>query len=663
VAREEHRSFCRLCGAACGILVTTEGTRVVEIRGDAENPLTEGYLCGKGRTLGIVHHDPRRFDRALLGRPPTRVEVGLAEALDGLGAKLRRIMAESGRDAIGLYMGTQAFLESGAIGPVLRFASALGSRSFYSAVTVDTIAMMVAGIKLTGGLHTVMPDVDHARARFLLVLGHNPVVSHALWPNPVVKLRRIMARGEVWVVDPRRTETAKIATRHLQIRAGTDVFLAAHLVRELLRSGADEAYLRDHATGVDTLRDALEPYTLDVTAARVGVPTADLVELVQAIRRFGTIAVSTGTGPRMGPQPSTTMWLMFVLSIITGSLDRPGGSIVLGRGLRAGPADSPAEGPGPRSRPELTTWAGQYPCAALADEIEAGNLRALISFGGNPASAIPGHVRLGAALRSLEVFAVHDIVPTLSTDLATHVLPGTSELEHASLAGGTTPDGRHFTQFAPAILSPIADRKPTWWYVNEIAQRLGLSVFDEQFTEDEVHAGGKRGRVVEHARSAPAGIVVGDDVHFGTLVDDLPEGRWNLAPREFVDQLRQATHMPKLVLIPHRQPRHVNSFLVDVPGPAGKLDSAELLMHPDDASEAGVTDGARAVVTSSTGQLTLRARVTEDISRGAVSIPHGYSDANVNVLTSATDRVDPISGMPLQGGVAVAVHCETPSDG
>ncbi len=654
----EHHVNCRICPAQCGIVVTTAGSEVLNVRGDADHPMSEGYTCVKGRMLGLAHHDPRRIDHAGLGRLPERTEQPLSVVLDDLGTRLRDIVERFGPDAVGVYYGTHAFQESGGAA-IPKLVAALGSRSFYSIVTVDGIAKYVAGLKISGGRHTLAPKVDYAHASLVLAFGANPIVSHTQGTaNPLVKLRRVASRGELWVVDPRRTEGAKLATRHLQIRAGTDAFLAAFLVREILRSGADEEFLRDHATGVETLRRAVQTHTLDVTARRTGLSESDLVALVDALRAAGRIAVTSGTGIRMGPHPTVTEWLLFALSIVTGSMDREGGTMLVGRGLALAPPGAVAEAPGPPSRPELRTWAGHRPCAALADEIETGSLKALLSFGGNPLGAIPGSARIGRALASLDVFAVHDFVPTPSTDLATHVLPGTSQFEHSALVSAITPDGRPFVQYSPTIFSPRADRRPVWWYVNEIANRLGRPIYEQPVMESEVHRPPGWVADIDAVRSAPGSMLVGDPLRFGEFTDDLPDGQWNLAPTDLVAELESLATTPVspvLVLIPHRQVRHSNWTLTELTGPSGKRDQPELLIHPDDAAREGIVDGAAVVARTAHGEVTAHAHVTTDIGRGAVSIPHGHRTVDVNVLTSTADGVDLASGMPMQGGVPVAV--------
>ena len=642
------------------MVVTTDGQQVVGITGDQSHPMSEGYLCGKARTLVASHHDARRLDRVLVGRPPARRAEGLERALDELGARLRSIVDESGPDAVGVYMGTQGYLESGAggmvgDGPVQRFVDALGTRSFYSSITIDNIAQIAAGIMVTGNRFNPGMVVDHTRARFLLVFGHNPIVSHASWTNPVVRLRRIKARGEIWVVDPRRSEVAALADRHLQIRASTDVFLVAHLVRELLRDGADQAYVRDHCRGVDELRAAVAPHTLDRTAARTGLPAAAITALVDAIRRAGTLAVQSGTGTRMGPQPATTQWLILALSIITGSLDRPGGNIVLGRGLNWGPPSARPRAAGPLTRPELTSWSGLFPCVAMADEIEAGNVRALLCTGGNPVVSFPDARRIKGALRSLDVFAVNDIVPTASTEIATHVLPGTSEFEDVSFIRGLTADGRHFAQVAAAPFAPTGDRRPTWWFLDQLAARMGMDRLGPDPTAGSIHAPGHTD-LFDRLLESDDGIHVGERVAFGTLVDHLPDRRWDLAPPELVDQLRRVDEPPSLVLVPRRQPRHMNSYLVDVAGPSGKLDPPELLVHPEDAVRFCVSDGDTVVLSSESGELTVVARATEAIARGAVSLPHGHPGCNVNHLIGDRLGIDALSGMPRLSGTPVTLR-------
>src|SRR5262245_4948637 len=229
------RSYCRICAPNSGVLVTVEGDVVKAVRGDPDHPVSRGYVCPKGRALGDLHHDPRRIDHPELRVAGTLQHVSWDAALDDLVPLVQRVTAESGPDAIAMYQGTPALAETAGVMFGAMFFRRLRSRSRYSTFTVDIASKMTATAMVFGT--NVLPVVDVDGSSFLLVLGTNPVVSHGQYngfSDPVTRMREISGRGEVWVVDPRRTESAHHATRHVAIRPGTDHALLAHLVRVVL---------------------------------------------------------------------------------------------------------------------------------------------------------------------------------------------------------------------------------------------------------------------------------------------------------------------------------------------------------------------------------------------------------------------------------------------
>ncbi len=124
----EHEvlSYCRICAAACGIVVTVDGERVVRVRGDAGHPVSQGYTCSKGRGLAEWHHRPGRLDR------PRRagVEVGWPAVLDDLAGRLGSIVGTSGPDAVGLYLATGlAYDAAGQVAAVCGWARSGAARS------------------------------------------------------------------------------------------------------------------------------------------------------------------------------------------------------------------------------------------------------------------------------------------------------------------------------------------------------------------------------------------------------------------------------------------------------------------------------------------------------------------------------------------------------
>ena len=258
----------------------------------------------------------------------------------------------------------------------------------------------------SGGSSQLNPVWQPDRSKVLVLFGTNPVVSHGYGTtlaDPVTRLRRFRRNGgQVWVLDPRRTETAAFADRHLQLRAGTDHLVMAWLVRELLDDGADVTEIERACRPEDVERttSGVAPFTLDRVAAGTGLAPDDLESLLAVVRTApGGVAAMAGTGVMMSTHGLVAEWLRWALLIVTGSLDRGGAHA--GQRRDAVPSRRSAEGTGarrptpagPRSRPELSGWAGQYPCVAMADEIRTGHLRALVVIGGSPLTAFPDPAR------------------------------------------------------------------------------------------------------------------------------------------------------------------------------------------------------------------------------------------------------------------------------
>src|SRR5260370_41022940 len=207
-------------------------------------------------------------------------------------------------------------------------------------------------------------------------------------------IRSTAARGEVWVIAPLHTETARFASRHMAPRPGTDYAILAYLVRELLLQGASQEVLARHTQDSDVLRQAVAPFERERAAHIAGVTTDELELLLASVRKAGRLSVETGTGVTMSDGGNLTQWLAWVLMIITDSMNRPGGvwfhpGFINRMDAAPLPVMSDILGPGPKSRPELNSILGEYPCAALPDEINAGNIRALLNLGGSLIRSFP----------------------------------------------------------------------------------------------------------------------------------------------------------------------------------------------------------------------------------------------------------------------------------
>ncbi len=665
MAVTETKSFCRVCTSACGIVVEVDGDQVLRVRGDTDHPLTLGYSCSKGRALPGAHHHPDRLEA-----PHMRVDGVLAPVewdliLDDLADRLRDIIAESGPRAVGVFLGGGGYMDAGGYLMARSVPGVLGTPSVYSDMTIDVISKMLVS-EMMAGIPGQMTRPDFDRCRLVVYIGTNPLVSHghtAMLNSPSVRMREMLKQGEVWVIDPRRSETAQRATRHLTPRHGSDYAVLAFLIRELLRDGADRDYLAAHAQNVEGLAEAVAPFTAQRAMAISGIPVEALRDLLAAIRRAGRLSVETGTGISMSMAANVTQWLSWALMIVTGSLDREGGAWVnpgfLGQLDTMDIPHAPPEGwrgAGPASRPELRTVMGEYPCAAMADEIEAGNLRAMLNFGGNLVACMPDTARTVAALKSLDVLATIDVIGNSTTAISTHLLPSKDQLERADLPYATDISYPWVaTQYTPAAVAPIGQRRSFWWILAQLGKRLDVEFLPgldpETATDDDVlariAAQGRRG--LDELKSGE--LVISEPVAIGWLQRHADKmGGWRLAPVELVEQLQAMADPAPLVLIPRRQRHHINSRFLEVG------DSPGIMVSAKDAGDAGLRDGDIAIVRSASGSLRGIMRIDPTLQPGVMSVPHGWSGTyNVNQLTSTTD-IDTLTGMPRFSGLPVTLH-------
>jgi anaerobic selenocysteine-containing dehydrogenase len=658
----------------CGMLVEVDGDQVRKVRGDVNDPLTQGYTCSKARSAGELHHAPNR-----LLQPKMRVDgemqaVSWDTALDDLAAKLRKIIDESGPDAVGIFLGGGCYLDSAAYAAQQNMRAALGSRSMYSDMSIDVMSKGVVG-EMIAGL-AAMPRPDFGRCKMVIYVGTNPVVSHghtSMLNNPSQRLREFTRDGEVWVLDPRRTETATKATRHLQTKPGSDYAVLAFLVRELLREGADWEYLNQHAQDVDKLTAVVEPYTVQKASQISGLAEADLLDFLASIRRAGRLSVESGTGVSMSPAANLTVWMSWALMIVTGSLDREGGAwanpgFFLQLDKRQIPS-APADGwrfPGPASRPELKTVAGEFVCAAMPDEIESGNLRALINLSGHLLASMPDTPRMSAAFRKLEVLATIEILDNTVTEISTHALPAKDQLERIDVSLAVDPSFTEIgAQFTPAMVAPRGEVRSYWWILAQLGKRMGLDFYpgvDPETATDEdvvgmIAAGGR----APIDTTGEGHYVLAQDRMFGWMLSRADAlGGWRLAPPQLVQQLADYKPPSSLVMITRRHPLQHNSRKV----PSDR-DVAAIYVNPDDARERGLADGDLARLQSPHGAIEGNVKYDRTLVRGACAVPHGWQGQyNVNTIISVRD-LDAITGMPRMSNLPVELTkvATAPSEG
>ncbi|MFI9377712.1 molybdopterin-dependent oxidoreductase [Streptomyces parvulus] len=410
--------ICPLCEATCGLALTIDGTEVTAARGDRDDVFSHGFICPKGASFGAVDSDPDRLRAPLVRKDGELREAGWEEAFDAVAAGLRAVADRHGPHAVGVVLGNPNVhtVAGGLYPPVL--LAALGTRSLFTASTVDQMPKHVSSGLLFGDANAIpVPDLD--RTDHLLLIGANPLESNGSLctaPDFPGRLKALRARGgTLTVVDPRRTRTAKLADRHVAIRPGTDALLLAAMVHVLYEEDlVDVGDLAPHVLGVDEVRASVRDFTPEAVAAVCDVEAGVTRALARELAAAPTAAVYGRIGSCTVPHGTLASWLVDVLNILTGNLDRPGGALFPqaatdrtprpagpGRGFALGRWTSRVGG-----HPEAK---GELPLSALAEEIDTATgpgtgtpVRALITIAANPVLSAPDGDRLDKALDSLD---------------------------------------------------------------------------------------------------------------------------------------------------------------------------------------------------------------------------------------------------------------------
>ncbi|MFF2198431.1 molybdopterin-dependent oxidoreductase [Streptomyces sp. NPDC058157] len=406
--------ICPLCEATCGLTLTIEGTTVTGARGDRDDVFSRGFVCPKGAALGALDSDPDRLRTPLVRRGGRLREATWEEAYDTIAAAVPALIREHGAQSVGVVLGNpNAHTMAGALYPPL-LLGALGTRNLFTASTLDQMPKHVSSGLLFGDPFAIpVPDLD--RTDFLLLIGANPVESNGSLctaPDFPGRLKALRARGgTLVVVDPRRTRTVRLADRHLAPRPGSDALLLAALAHTLLDEKLTApGALGEHTEGLGELADALGSFTPEAVAPACDLPAEEIRSLARELAASPTAAVYGRIGSCTVEYGTLASWLVDVLNVLTGNLDRPGGALF------------PLPATGPRPRPAgpgrgfaLGRWQSrvsghpevksELPTAALAEEIETpgeGRIRAVIAIAANPVLSAPDGRRLDAALAGVD---------------------------------------------------------------------------------------------------------------------------------------------------------------------------------------------------------------------------------------------------------------------
>ncbi len=729
---EERRSLCRICTAQCPILVgVDEQGRPVTARGDKSNPSSEGFFCAKGKHFPEMHTYGARFLA-----PQRRNKAGEFErispqtAITEVAARLSDIMQRHGPRSVAVYCGTLFYQLPSTAAFATAWMDAAGIKMRFSSGTIDQPGKQVAA---AAHGHWLGGSFPFDECDTWMLVGTNPLVSisggipHA---NPGRRLKRALARGmDLIVIDPRRTESARQARLHLQPRPSTDPAVLAGIIREIFESDlVDREFLAGHAAGLDALRAAVEPFTPAVVNDIADVPSEQLREAAHLFaapldparpggrRRKG--ACTAGTGANMSGWSNINEYLVLCLNTICGKYRQAGdrvsnpGVLTVRRDYKGQAIPPyPIDGYGKPLRVRgFSPAVCGLPTSALADEILQpgdGQIRALITIGGNPLMAWPDQQKTLAALESLELNVVFEPRRTATTELADYVLPpklpletpGTSlSTENLSVVSPALGYTEQYGQYVPAIVEPPAgaDLVEDWEYFYGIAKAMGLAltvrsgVFPimgapQPFTEVDMQTKPSSEAVLDmlcknswvplqQLRDQPEQVLFSGIE--ATVLDADPDNsaRLDLGNPEMLaelaefasgkDYLRSAY---PLQLISRRLPNTFNSVGMDISGLRERYPGNPLFMHPEDMQLSGLGNGEEVCLESAHGSVQAIIRADKSLRKGCVALTHCWGGmpqhsndcrtdgSAISRLISVEEDFARYSGIPLMSGIPVRV--------
>jgi anaerobic selenocysteine-containing dehydrogenase len=712
---------CNVCEAMCGMLVTVGDDGLIkDIRGDADDPFSRGHICPKGPAMRELQEDPDRLKHPVRRTATGWERISWDQAIDETARRLRELRDRHGRDAIGAYIGNPSVHNHGASIMLQGFLRALGSKNRFDANSMDANPKLFSSMMLFGEATSIpVPDVD--RTDYLLMLGANPAASN----GSLMSLGDVRGRmkgirergGQIVVLDPRRTESVAWASEHHFIRPGGDAAFLWAMVHTLFAERlVDEAKVARMATGLDELRRLAQRFAPESVAVACGIPAEEIRRLTRAFAGARRAVCYGRVGTSVNEFGCEASWLIDVVNVLTGNLDREGGAMFTTPAVdlaRLGRVFDISRWNRWKSRVRgLAEFGGQLPVAAMAEEMETpgeGQIRGFVIVAGNPVLSAPNSGRLERALGGLDFLVAIDFYINETSRHAHIILPPRYALERAHVDVVLEALAvRNKIKYSPPVIAPAADTKEDWEILYDLGMKLGEMHFGHPIINRAAKAAWKRGLKLSpdvivdlgirfgpygdrfipgskglnlaKVRAQPHGVDLGPLVpcfkdrvrHKSGKVDLVPAVLVAQTPRleAWVQARAVSQARGELSLIGRRHVRTNNSWMHNCHSLTKGPDRSALLMNPADAARLRLVDGQAVRVRSRVGEVKAKLELSDTLMPGVVSLPHGFGHEaakdtlrvagalpgpNINALTDE-NLVEPIIGTAILNGTPVTVE-------
>ena len=718
---EKKYTFCRICESLCGLEVTMQGNEIVKIMPDNDHVATRGFACPKGLKQHHLFNSPDRLKYPMARRGDTWKRVSWDTANAEIGQKVRQILDEHGPDSIAMYVGTAAGF--GVLHPVFAqgFMDGLGSGKMFASASQDCSNKFAVADEMYGFPFTQpFPDLYHTNC--MIVVGANPVVSKWSFlqvPNPSLHLKEMERRGaKIFWIDPRKTESAKVAGEHVFIRPNTDVWFMLSLLNEIIQQGGirlegNEKYFE----GLEMLVNLAKQWPSTRTETLTGISPETIQYLAKTYLEADGACIYSSTGLNMGTHGSLAFWIKESINAVTGNLDRKGGTLV-GMGITDFPKFGKKNGLLTKKDPSrigpYRKTNDAYPGGLLADEILTpgeGQVKALFVTGGNPLITMTNSNRMRKAFDQLELLVTLDILPNETGTIGHYMLPCTSPLERPDLPFifplmlGL--QAKPYLQATEALVVPDGEQRDEGTIYFDLAEAAGIPILGSKIAHGLLKLSRKkrthgqpaiaqrfllnailritRQKGFKGLLKKPHGILRPDHEPGSFLGKRVytDNGKVNLAPNRLMEAAHNlekdnqaAIHSKEgLLLITKRAVTTHNSWTHNFEDfVKGERQTNYLYIHKIDAEERGLQQGDLVDVQSKTGKVRLPIKILNDLMPGTVALPHGWGHqatlmnvakstkgVNVNILAAdGPEALERISGMAHLTGISVEV---TPAAG
>ena len=718
-----HHTFCRICESLCGLEVKTQNNEVISVKPNENHVATDGFSCVKGLYQHEMYQSPDRLKYPLKReRDGSYIRIPWQQALKEIGEKVKQLHKDDGADSIGMYVGTAAGFS--VLHPVFAqgFMTGLGSKSMYSSSTQDCSNKFAVSKLIYGFPFTLpFPDLDHTNC--LIIVGANPVVSKWSFlqvPNPSKKLKNLERRGgKLYIVDPRKTETAKIAGKHLFIRPSTDVFFYLSFLHELIeQKGIDQGFIRDFTRGFEAIIELVKTWPPERTEEVTSISAEDLKKMVRDYIDADGAALYCSTGVNMGGNGSLAYWLQEVINAISGNLDKKGGTLV-GKGvmdfLKFGVKKGILMREDKTRVGGMTSVNDAFPGGLMADEIMTsgkGQLKALFVTGGNPLITMPNAEKLKSAFQQLELLVTLDIYQNETSSEAHYVLPCTDPLQRPDLPFifplmlGL--QQKPYLQATKAVVEPEGEQMDESSIYLNLARACDMPLFgsgiaqsfftgiqkyysrknkkDQPSLPQEAILNGllrltgqssfkkiqknKNGILRKH--HAPGSFVPDRVLTADKKIELAPDSLLMQANKLETTFEKEKANSHRFKLITKRAVTTHNSWTHNIERMTSKgRDTNYAYLHPSDLEELDLKELDLIDVRSETASIRLAVKSLATLMPKTIAVPHGWghqhaiglqhanktNGVNVNILAAdGPEKLDEISGMAHLTGIVVDVE-------